>query len=215
MTDAGSGVYGDSVVAKGRSGYQVRARPKPKYRPTANQAASMARMAQASQAWNELSRAQAEAWNRFAEGITKAGFAAGERYSPTGHNLFTAYGSKLLQLNPLATLPVLPPTSLFAGDFLRLDVSVPGPSAPGAVRLTADRANEGGTVVELLVQKLKNERSAPGARYYTNAFVTFTEEGLSHDLALEPGWWALAYREVDTATGQQTGLWPLDVVQVV
>lgn len=214
MLDAGSGVYGDSAIARGKSGYQVRARPKPKYRPTPNQAASMARMAQASQAWNSLTRAQALLWNDFAEGVVKAGFAAGTRYSPSGHNLFTAYGSKLLQLNPLATLPVLPPTERFMPDFVRLSASTGGAVPAGVVRVTSDRASTAGKVVELLAQKLKNEQAAPGARYYTNVFVSFASGALSCDLALGAGWWALAYREVDRATGQQTGLYPFAVVEV-
>ncbi|RYG22975.1 hypothetical protein EON82_15490 [bacterium] len=214
MLDAGSGVVGNSVIARGKSGYQVRARPKPKYRPTPNQAASMARMTQASQAWNELTRAQAEAWNHFAEGITKAGFTAGQRYSPTGHNLFTAYGSKLLQLNPLATLPIWPPAERFTPDCVVLSASAGGGVPAGTVRVTSDRENTPGTVVELLVQKLKNERAAPGERYYTNAFVSFESGAMSYDLPLGAGWWALAHREVDAATGQQTGIMPFGVVEI-
>lgn len=69
-------------------------------------------------------------------------------------------------------------------------------------------------MVEVLAPRLKNERAIPKERYYHAAFLTFPVGTPVRDLPLEAGWWALAYREVEAATGQQTRTTPLGVVKI-
>ncbi|HZH98978.1 MAG TPA: hypothetical protein VEX38_08400 [Fimbriimonadaceae bacterium] len=69
-------------------------------------------------------------------------------------------------------------------------------------------------VAELMAQPLLNERRSPTKFYKSQAFAAFTGPGLSVELALAPGWWALAVRFVEASTGRQTSVQPLGRVQV-
>ena len=138
----------------------------------------------------------------------------GKTYSPTGHNLFSAYGSKLLQMDPLGTLPRLPPATRFRPDYAVLAASTGEGVPPGFVRLASDRPTSAGAVVEILALKLRNERASAKGRYVTQNFVRFESPGLTVDLPFAAGWWALGFREVCAATGEQRAMVPCEVVEV-
>ena len=87
------------------------------------------------------------------------------------------------------------------------------PTHPG-VTLVASGANAPGTVTEILAQPLVNARRA----VYKDKYVSqgFTQFAGADEVAisLKHGAWALAYRFVERATGQATGLVELGVVTV-
>ena len=68
---------------------------------------------------------------------------------------------------------------------------------------------------ELLVQRLRTRGRAPGAKAYATArFVGFAGGALAVTVGVPEGVWACAIRFVRVATGQETGLVELGVVEV-
>ena len=85
---------------------------------------------------------------------------------------------------------------------------------PGIV-FVASGANSFGVETELLVQRLRTRGRAPGAKGYGTArFVAFSAGGLEAEVPCGPGVWACAVRFVRVATGQETGVVELGVVEV-
>lgn len=149
---------------------------------------------------------------------------------------------KCLQMRPDAPVPSLPPTSVFLGDGLVVDINreavvaatsvvactaVPkrsragtepaatGPSDLGTsvITLSPSAPNTPGVLTEILVQRLAGKHRKPVAKAYrTAAFVAFTNEPF--ELPVEAGVYACAMRFVREATGQETQIVPIGKVQV-
>lgn len=70
-------------------------------------------------------------------------------------------------------------------------------------------------VTEFLLQPLAGPNRTPQAgAYRSHGFFAFVAGTLSHDVDVPPGTYAAAYRFVNSATGQESGLVSLDVQQV-
>ncbi len=204
------GRMGDLVVVQLKNGQALRGRPTYRRRSSPAQQGASGRLTQATAAWNGLTADQAQAWNRYAATVERHGSLSGEAYTPTGFCTFTGLATKVLQANPEASIPVDPPTSAFEGD----SVLVAAEAAEGAVRFAASGANAAGVVTELMLQKLANVRRKPTTRYGSAAFVAYAQGALAHDVPVEPGVYACAYRFVRAATGQATLPQPVGVVVV-
>ncbi len=137
---------------------------------------------------------------------------AGKRRSKTAINVYAGLGSKMLQVNPNATLPTEIPSSVFEGDSVTLMVEAEN---PGTITFTASGPNASGVTTELLLQPLVSPTRKPikGA-YRTETFHTFTSGSLTKNVSVPPGYYAAAYRFVRTATGQDTPLTQLPVTTV-
>ena len=85
----------------------------------------------------------------------------------------------------------------------------------GLLLFTSPTPTPEDTVVELLVQRLVNDRRKPGAFYKSTAFVTFTEEEPTVAIPMRAGWVACAYRLVERSTGRSGGMMPLGKVEIV
>jgi hypothetical protein len=203
------GKAGSVVVAKGRTGLVVKPRttsPDPK---SPAQVRMRQNMTRAVAAFNNLSPEEMESWRTYAATIAKVNPVSGERYHPTVVNAFTALAIKLLQINPDADLPSLPPASAFAPDLLHIAVT----AAPGEVTFKAAAPTPENISVELLLQHLPTRHRSPQqGRYRTQAFVTFAPDSLQATVPTPPGYYAAAYRLVHTATGQESPLTPLAAV---
>lgn len=150
-----------------------------------------ARMAQCARAWKAMSLAQAQAWRDF---------AAARGGKP--QLLFQALGCKVLQVNPSAALPLLPPETEFPGDAVRFSVS----SGTGGVVVTADRANAPGVVTEVLLQMLPSVHCRTYLSRYRSAGFHACSAGEARTYSASPGVYALATRFIYTPTGQSTAL---------
>ncbi len=93
-----------------------------------------------------------------------------------------------------------------------------GPRGRGAgsgdVVFQASAPNTPGVAVEILIQKLLNVHRSPTKFYKSLLFHTFLPDELDLTVALEPGYYAFAYRFVRRSTGQMTGLLKLPIIQV-
>ncbi len=208
--EEGAGGFGPYVVARGRGGPVVRRRAVYKRKSTPEQLAQEARLRAVAARWATFGAAEARAWAAYAAGVEKRDPVTGAAYSPTGYNAFSGLALRVVQIDPSATIPALPPTKRFVGD----GVGVSASAVALAVRFSATGANAPGVTTELALQKLANVRRTPTAQYKSMAFVKFVVGSLSVDVPVQPGTYACAVRQVDPATGQCLELVPLGVVTV-
>lgn len=161
--DAISGKYGPSVVANGPTGLVLR-RPPSYRRPTSpGQQAAAERMALAAGAWNELTYAQARAWDDYAKTQRRTNPTNGRTYSPTGFTTFCGLAVRVLHVDPMAEIPTNPPVFPFVGDEIGLEAV-----GVGDIRLTRydirqGRGNKRGTINDKRNGETRgDERQAPG-----------------------------------------------------
>ena len=205
-----SGSIGDRVVAKSRAGMATRGKPKYRYPKVAAVQEGNARLKAANDAWNAMTVAQAEAWNRYAEGLPlKTGFD-GTRYRTAGKNALVALAAKFLQANPGMPVPLVPPTGAYIGPSVAVSVA----SSSGSLSFAASGATPPGTVVELLVQPLLNGKRSPTKFYKSVAFVAFDAAHPSAAIPVQAGWYAAGYRFVERATGRATTMRTLGKIEV-
>lgn len=229
-----SGKSGNTVFVQTPGGTLVRERNVPFDPKSANQIFARQRMTRASVAWSEMEPSNVEAWEDYAQSLAQRNPSTGQWRSPRPMNLFTAMYVKLLQLDIAALPPTSPPASAFFGDSVNVSVGSssadphhPAPSSSNSqgslqeegeslVTFTANRANSPGVVTELLLQPLANRnRKAYLDKYRSQAFVAFEDGSLTAEVPAEPGWYACAYRFVNTETGQDTALAQIGKVLVM
>ena len=69
---------------------------------------------------------------------------------------------------------------------------------------------------ELLLQKLRTGAVEPSKdNYRSKQFIAFASGSLTAQLEVSKGWYAPAYRFVNVATGEETNLLTLPIVQVL
>jgi hypothetical protein len=210
LQDLAGRVGDDQVIVRTRAGLAVRRMPRYRFPVSAGLRAASERLAAVTEVWRGLNLAEVEAWRVWAATQPRRDPVTAEFYSPSAKNAFVGLGVKVLQVDPDAPVPKLPPSSEYAGDGVRVTAA----ATTGGVLFTADRPNGEGSVTELLVQRLANIRRSPTNRYTSAKFVRFVPEGLSVLLVLDPGTYAVACRSVRAATGQMRDLTPLGVVEV-
>lgn len=163
----------------------------------------------ATQAFEALPKAKVDLWNAYA-GQFKTRNKAGKLRAKRGLNVYAALGTKMLLVNPGATLPQDPPASDFSGDA----ITVSATAGTGKITFTASAPNSVGVVTELLYIKLVNGNRKPGKAYKTGAYFPFVLGTLTKDVPVPPGYYAAGYRFVKISTGQQSEIRPLPVTQV-
>ncbi|MCW5935764.1 MAG: hypothetical protein KIT11_00460 [Fimbriimonadaceae bacterium] len=229
-----AGQVGGIVVVNGAGGLVFRRPPRFRRVLAPTQRAAAERMRQVSAVWQELGHDGARAWDDYAATVVRLNRLTGGEYRPSGFNAFCALGTKVLQVDPTAEVPVAPPSSEFTGDPVTFTVSVaealstpppyplpkPGssgssstpPPCPlpkpgeGVLVVQASGPNLPGSVTEILLERLPNVRRKPTGRFASAAFHRFEPGALSYTLPVEPGVYVVATRFVRAATGQQTGV---------
>lgn len=151
-------------------------------------------------------------WRAYADTQTARNPLTGMPYVPAVIAVFTGLSSKFLQITPTGTIPTTPPASGFAGDRITVEASFDGDT----FKFTASGANATGVKTELLLQPLKGAGWTPQAGgYRAQQFVAFASGSLQAPIVLAAGFYAPAYRFVNPATGQDSPLVTLPVVQVL
>lgn len=194
---------GNVVIAKGKSGLALRPYKGQRNPKTNAQTAVRGNLAKAATTWKSFSLATATQWNSYAQTVTRTNPVSGQSYHPSGFNVFVGLSAKFLQVNPGSAIPTTPPATSFPGDNITILASAP--SASGVIRFTANAGNGANTKTEFLVQKLGNSNNAPSSEaYISKGFWAFAAGSLTKDVSLPAGSYAVAYRFVNTATGQVT-----------
>ena len=198
-----AGRFRGVVVAPSKGGLLIR--PPPVYRPSQSpaQKAAAVRMRQAMMVWNSLDGRDAEAWDAYAATIGLTNPLTGDRFSPSGVNAFAALATKVLQIDPDASVPLAPPS----GDYLGDAVTVGAVAGEGAVVSQASGPNSAETVTELLLERLPNVRRKPTGRFVSAGFHQFVPGGLQVAVPVKPGALVAGWRFVERATGR-AGLAP-------
>lgn len=205
------GAIGERVYSRARSGATVRGRVTPSNPRTVSQSQARLNFGRAAAAYKNLLPAQAALWRAYAQTLTVQNRKTGQPYTPSGNTVFAGLAAKFLQINPTGTIPVTPPASGFAGDAVTLTAA----GATGHVTFTANAPNSAGVKTELLLQHLPSANRMPGeGAYRSEQFVAFAGTGLTSNVNVSPGWYAPAYKFVNTATGQESPLVPLPAVLV-
>lgn len=201
------GAVGNAVFQRCGNGLMVRERVVPRDAKSPRQMDARARMDEVGGRWADLTDAEFRAWTEFAR---TGGYAH-------GWAAFLGLTSKWLIVNPGARWegvapPRMPPVGPFYGDNVTLSLGEAEPGETGLI-VQASQGNARGVCTEVVVQRLANARRAVRDRDWRSAgFVEFTDAGLRAEVAVAPGAWAVGYRFVLPATGQQTTLTALGAV---
>lgn len=205
------GKIGTNVFSRARSGATIRIRKSPRNPRTENQTEVRFYMGKASTAYKNLTASQRSAWKNYAATLYRTNAVSGEVYSPAANTVFVGLASKFLQINPTGTIPVTPPASAFAGD----TIAIIATGDDNEVIFSASGSNAANVKTELLLQTLASAARTPSPTgYRSQGFVAFSPTVSDAQIPAEPGWYAPAYRFVNTLTGQQTDLLVLPIVEV-
>lgn len=200
-----SGKLGKLVFASTKEGTVMRDRTTPTNPKTPAQIAVRNAFRKATKQWSTLSAANMAAWKSYATAHPKTNKTSGEQYTPSAFNWFAALATKYFLVNPNATsAPLTPPATNFGGDSLSFTIT--NPVGSNNIQFTASAANSAGVTTELLVQSLASAGRSPSkSGYRSKGFKAFATGSLSTTVAVSTGYFAAAYRYVNTATGQELG----------
>jgi len=205
------GKVGGGVFTHARNGATLRTRVKPSNPRTSAQTGVRSYLTDASRAFKSLGATDLAAWKDYVAGITKTNAISGSTYHPSAISAFVALGAKFLQLTPAGSIPTSPPAAPFEGD----TITVTAAGASGKITFTGSGANAVGVHTELLYQRLPSANRVPNPKGYKHgAFKAMAAMSLTQDVTLTPGEYIPAYKFVEDATGQQSGLVILPQVTV-
>ncbi|MBX3112535.1 MAG: hypothetical protein KF857_11040 [Fimbriimonadaceae bacterium] len=206
-----SGSSGPVTFKLTSEGTIVSERTSPANPGTAAQQAARGRFTTAATTYRGLTAAQVEAWDAYAQSHVEHDPVTGTRKFADGINAYIGLATKWLQANTTGTPPATPP----ATGFTPPDITMTAAGGTGKVTFTASAATPLGVKAELLVQRLSGANRKPQkGGYRSKAIVAFTAGGLSQDVTVSSGYWAAAYRFVNTATGQASDLQEIGVQTV-
>jgi len=206
-----TGSVGNAVWQRSREGQIVRQKVTPSQPDTPGQLAARARLTTVSRIYKGFSATQELAWDNYAKSIHEEDEITGKSTTPTAMNAFTRLGCKYLQASPAGTVPTTPPTNPYSGD----NLTVTATAGVGKVSFTATAGNAIGSKTELLLQPLASRNRNPQKNAYRSKLIfQFLPGTLSVDVNVPPGFYAAAYRFINTTTGQFTDLIPIGVSQV-
>lgn len=195
------GKAGRSVFSATRSGPIIRLRVVPLNPRSAAQTSIRSYLAAASRQFKALSSSELSNWTNYAATVTKHNPVTGQAYHPAPINIFNELAVKYMQVNGGGVAPETIPAAPFSGD----GKTVTAAGGSGKVTFTASAANDANVKIEMLYKKLASANvKTPSVGYKSGGFYAATVGTLTNDLTLDPGEYAVAYREVLDTTGQMT-----------
>lgn len=196
------GKQGGLVYKWTKEGIQVVDRETPANPRTPAQLAVRAAFKKATQQWKTMTGAQVAAWNNYAFARTETEETTNKKFKLSGFNWFTKFAARYFAVNTSATsAPVAPPATDFAGD----TITIAAAATSGGIKFTASGANGSTVTTALLIQPLANANRKPQANgYRTKEYFKFVAGTLDRVVSLPPGYYAVGYEFVSTATGQES-----------
>ncbi|MCW5939598.1 MAG: hypothetical protein KF884_01265 [Fimbriimonadaceae bacterium] len=206
-----SGSSGPVTFKLTSEGTIVSERTSPSNPNTPAQQSARARFTSSARTYRGFSSSIVQQWDEFAEsGLERDPVSGGQRFRD-GINAYIGLASKFLQATPNGTPPTTPPTTPFVAP----NVTLTATGSAGKVTFTAGGPTPANVRTELLLQKLAGANRKPqSGAYRSRAFAAFVPGSLSADVTVGPGFYAAAYRFVNTQTGQATELQSIGVAQV-
>lgn len=205
------GKVGTNVYTKSHTGPVLRVKVKGTVTHTPAQTSVRSNFTRASAGFKAMTPAQVVNWRNYALTVTKKNTVNGKAYHPTPINAYNGLTSKFLQINPAGTPPLTPPASSFTGDTVAVTIA----GGVGQLTFTGSGANATNVKTEFLLQRLLSQSRLPTYKgYRSKGFAALTAGGLTATITTASGYYAAAYRFVNTLTGQETPLVALPIVQV-
>ena len=206
------GSMDQQTFSRNRSGNILKKKAKITPSNTPKQQKARSNFGKASTLYKALSGPQIASWETYAQAHPVTDPLSGEKYIPAAINVFNGLGSKFLQITPGGTVPSFPPAVAFTGDTLTITPS----AGDNAVVFVASAANLAGVKTELMLQLLPSRTRKPAKdKYDSYGFFNFAAANHTAEIDVVPGFYAPAYRYVNPATGQELGIVPLSVVEVL
>lgn len=198
-----SGRMGGIVYRSTKFGTEMAEFEAPSNPETPAQVAVRTAFTKSAKQWPTLTAAQVAAWNAYGKGQINEEEITEETYTSEGFNAFLKLASKWYAVNSTGSAPTTPPTTGFNGDNITVSATS---EAAGTIQFSATAANGTNVTTALLVQKLKNPTNKPRKGAFKVAkYNKFTAGvGLSTTVSVAPGYYAVGYQFVNTATGQMT-----------
>lgn len=204
--DGYRGKLGPLVFRSSPYGTQMLQRQSPRQANTPAQVAARDRLRRVGQAWRALNLAEATAWRQYAKSLGPQ--ADGTTLDP--NNAFSRLALRVLQVNPAAAIPTLPPTVPFGGDSMAATLG----TGTETFTLQVSKGNGPGLVTEVLAQRLASiHRATYDEKYRSQGFSAWAA-GTTISISAKPGIYAVAIRVVKVATGESGAILPMGVVTV-
>lgn len=169
---------------------------------TPKQEAVRENFSDASRLWQTLTPNQRTLWTEFASKRRTRDPITLRLRTQQGPEALLGLSAKILQIDPTATVPLVPPTAPNPRQTVTIEVT----SSPGRISFEATGTNTPNVVTEVFVQRLANSARRPRKGAYASAgFVAFSGTTTKFDVTVLPGAWACAARFVNSATGEEIG----------
>lgn len=208
--DSMSGKSGGGNYARTPYGTEFKNNPAFHKPATPAQIAQRARVTKAGAAFRALTAAQNAEWQAYAyTRFVKS--TNGAMVHPSAYAAYVGLYTKYLQVNPTGAALADPPAASFGGDSITLTMT----GISGSIQFTASAKNTVGVTTEFLLQPLANlYRKPQSGAYVSHGFFAFPTTPLTRSVAVTPGVYAVAYRFVNAATGQEVAKAFLGVINV-
>ncbi|HRJ27266.1 MAG TPA: hypothetical protein PLO61_07145 [Fimbriimonadaceae bacterium] len=195
------GKAGNVVFRKTKDGIIVAPRSRNNNPQTAAQQAVRSAFTSATRQWRNLTPAQVQAWENWANNSSFNFDSAFTAWMQLATKWILANGG-----NGFA--PTTPPSNEFWGDNLEVSVTV----KTGQLVFSANRPNSSNVVTEILWQPLSSQNRKPQSRAFRTAnYFSFRTGQMSWSFSVPAGWYAAGYRFVNKTTGQVSGFFPITV----
>lgn len=200
FVEAMSGRMGGVVYKSTKFGTEMAEFEAPSNPNTAAQQAVRGNFKKSTQQWRTLSPAEAAMWRAFAAGEYVEEYITEKRYKPTGFNAFVKLSAKWYAVNASGTAPSTPPAAAFAGDTITITAEA---GEAGFIDFNASAPNAANVTTALLIQRVPNPNADPvDGAYKIGKYFRFVTGTLQTQVAVAPGYYAVGYQFVNTATGQ-------------
>lgn len=202
LVDELAGKAGSVVFVNSRVGTLIRPRTKPSSPNSAAQLQIRKNLSYVAGVFRSLTTTKLDQWRNYAQTQSHVQPDTLKTYTPSAINVFTALATKVLQSGGTVDGNFSPPATPYLGDALTLAAT------PGTGKITftpSGGTTSGSTKVEILLQPLPSpNRKANVKHMTTKAFFTFPGGVMARELNVPVGYYGVAYRFVNTTTGQMT-----------
>lgn len=202
LVDELAGKAGSVVFVNSRVGTLIRPRTKPSSPNSAAQLQIRKNLSYVAGVFRSLTTTKLDQWRNYAQTQSHVQPDTLKTYTPSAINVFTALATKVLQSGGTVDGNFAPPTGPYLGDSLTLAAT----AGTGKITFTpSGGTTSGNTKVEILLQPLPSPNRKPNLKHMTTkTFTTFPTGVLARDITVPVGIYGIAYRFVNTTTGQMT-----------
>lgn len=206
------GKLGGTVFTKGRSGATLRLRVKPTNPRSTAQTNVRSILTAASRFSKAMTASQVTAYKAYSAGITKHNSVSGSAYNSSFINAVNALYVPFKLASPGTTFPTAPPAAPYVGDTITQTAA----GSAGTITFTGSAVQTAGNTTFFMAQRLASSNRTPKSKGYRiiRIAATPTTPFQVAVASLTAGTYAVGYKTVLIATGQQSAFVALGLVTV-